>query len=140
MPFYNESRICDLIIVEVQGGMIHNNLKDKRLRGQNHFITSTPHEIPPGIQCRRRVLDDILGTILFPKCKWRKRAKQYSDDRTSNRVNANGWCAEHKRGKEKLAAEKRVNVEVRTNNEKKGTWSRRKEIYPLSKGGGAMSI
>ena len=49
--FHNKSRTCDLIIVEVQEGTIHNDLKDKRLGGWNHFIASTPHEIPLDIQC-----------------------------------------------------------------------------------------
>ena len=51
MLFHNETGTCDLIIVEVQRDAIYNDMKDERLRGQNRFVASTPHEIPPDIQC-----------------------------------------------------------------------------------------
>ena len=51
MPFHNETGTCDLIIVEVRRDAIYNDPKDERLRGRNRFVASTPHEIPPDIQC-----------------------------------------------------------------------------------------
>jgi hypothetical protein len=45
VPFQNETGICDLIVVKVRRDAIRIQSE-----GQNRFVASTPHEMPPDIE------------------------------------------------------------------------------------------